>query len=352
MARTEQTHRRRNPLNGSWVLVSPHRNNRPWQGATEAQSQAAVPSYDEHCPLCPGNIRANGSKNPDYAHTHVFVNDFGAINDKSVLAVAQDAMADELFTTAPAIGECRVVCFSPDHSKSLPEMAVAELLQVVDVWQRNYAELIQRYPCVHIFENKGAVMGCSQPHPHGQIWAHNHLSTEIANEDQRQRDYWQQHQRSLLGDYVLKEQAQGQRVVCENEHWLALVPFWAAWPFETILISKDDISNFCQLNSRQRLLLASILREVTTRYDNVFECSFPYSMGWHNAPGERSANQNRHWRLHAHFYPPLLRSASVKKHMVGYEMLAESQRDLTPEKAAEILRAVSPVHYRQQSRQN
>lgn len=347
MANLEFTHRRKNPLNGNWVLVSPHRNNRPWQGATETKSDVTVPSYDADCPLCPGNTRANGDSNPDYSHTHVFVNDFGAINNQSISLNAADEI-DELFTATPATGECRVVCFSPDHSKSLPEMSVPDLVKVVEMWQNNYAELVEQYECVHVFENKGAIMGCSQPHPHGQIWAHPYLSTEIDTEDKSQQAYWQKHGTSLLGDYVTKEQIQQERIVCENTHWIALVPFWAAWPFETILIAKDNVSNFTQLNAEQNHALASILQELTIRYDNIFQCSFPYSMGWHNAPGNRSAEQNQHWRLHAHFYPPLLRSATVKKHMVGYEMLAESQRDLTAEKAAEILRSVSNVHYKQQ----
>jgi UDPglucose--hexose-1-phosphate uridylyltransferase len=252
-----------------------------------------------------------------------------------------------LFEANIANGECRVVCFSPDHNKSLPELSVTEIEAVVNTWQSNYVELSKQYACVNIFENKGAIMGCSQPHPHGQIWAHEHLSTEVEKEDKQQLAYLKAHGKSLLSDYVEHESVKQDRIVVENDHWLAVVPFWAAWPFETLLIAKDDIQHFGQLNAQQKSSLAQALQELTIRYDNVFNCSFPYSMGWHNAPHNKSLeNDNSHWRLHAHFYPPLLRSATVKKHMVGYEMLAESQRDLTAETAAKILRSTSTIHYK------
>lgn len=342
MTSLEFTHRRKNPLTNQWVLVSPHRNNRPWLGATETSNSEKLPVFEPSCPLCPDNTRANGEKNPDYEYTHVFVNDFGA------LTPAQDnpvPAPDPLFTAEKAEGECRVVCFSPDHSKTLPELTQAELEAVVHTWKASFIELSARYDNVHIFENKGEIMGCSQPHPHGQIWAHNHQSTEIAQEDNCQRTYHQTHQSNLLADYVAREVSDGSRVVCQNEHWLAVVPFWAAWPFETLLVSKDDLRHFGAINDEQSTALASILKELTTRYDNVFNCSFPYSMGWHSAPLNQESDS--HWRLHAHFYPPLLRSATVKKHMVGYEMLAESQRDLSAETAAKILRDASNVHYKQ-----
>ena len=254
-----------------------------------------------------------------------------------------------LFEANIANGECRVVCFSPDHNKSLPELSVTEIEAVVNTWQSNYVELSKQYACVNIFENKGAIMGCSQPHPHGQIWAHEHLSTEVEKEDKQQLAYLKAHGKSLLADYVEHESAKQDRIVVENDHWLAVVPFWAAWPFETLLIAKDDIQHFGQLNAQQKSSLAQALQELTIRYDNVFNCSFPYSMGWHNAPHNKSLenkNDNSHWRLHAHFHPPLLRSATVKKHMVGYEMLAESQRDLTAETAAKILCSTSTIHYK------
>ena len=351
MASLESTHRRRNPLTGDWVLVSPHRNNRPWQGATETSAVQTEPSYDSNCPLCPGNTRANGDPNPKYPYTHVFVNDFGALNAETIspdVSASLGQVANGLFTATPATGECRVVCFSPDHNKSLPEMSLSALVKVVQMWQENYIELAQTYQCVHIFENKGAMMGCSQPHPHGQIWAHDYLSTEIEKADINQKAHLATYGANLLAEYIAHEQSLGERTVCENDNWIAVVPFWAAWPFQTLLVAKADIVDFTELNATQSEDLASILKQLTTRYDNVFRCHFPYSMGWHNAPAKRSRQENAHWRLHAHFYPPLLRSATVKKHMVGYEMLAESQRDLTPEKAADILRSVSAVHYKEQ----
>jgi len=346
MNNLEFTHRRKNPLTGNWVLVSPQRNNRPWLGATEAASPIELPVYDENCPLCPRNERAKNSINPDYQHTHVFVNDFGALTEEPNEPLQIKTEQHPLFEANVANGECRVVCFSPDHNKSLPELTITEIEAVVNSWQSNYVELSKTYACVNIFENKGAVMGCSQPHPHGQIWAHEHLSTEIEKENIQQLAYQNKHGKSLLADYVEHESSQQDRIVVENEHWLVVVPFWAAWPFETLLIAKDDIQHFGQLNSQQKNTLAQALQELTIRYDNVFNCSFPYSMGWHNAPANEE--KNSHWRLHAHFYPPLLRSATVKKHMVGYEMLAESQRDLTAETAANILRTASTTHYKKE----
>jgi len=346
MNNLEFTHRRQNPLTGDWVLVSPHRNNRPWLGATESAPADDLPEHSESCPLCPDNVRANYESNPDYQNTYVFVNDFGALVNEQTQIQTQNLIKDDpLFKANVANGECRVVCFSPKHNKSLPELSIAEIDAVVDTWQCNYIELANKYKCVHIFENKGAVMGCSQPHPHGQIWAHDHLSTEILLEDTNQLAYKELHGSNLLNDYVNREIDNQSRVVLENAHWLVVVPFWAAWPFETMLVAKDDIRHFGQLNSGQKSSLALALKELTIRYDNVFNCSFPYSMGWHSAPS--NLENDSHWRLHGHFYPPLLRSESVKKHMVGYEMLAESQRDLSAETAAKILRSASTTHYKQ-----
>ena len=333
----EFTHRRRNLLTGDWVLVSPHRNNRPWLGAQEKTSQQTTPSYYENCPLCPNNNRANNEGNPDYTDTHVFKNDFGALTQDINLDAATDSR-DSFFEFEEAQGECRVICYSPEHNQTLPDLTLNALNKVVDTWQQEYIELSQTYRCVHIFENKGEVMGCSQPHPHGQIWAHDHYSSEILKEDYNQKAYFSKHNRSLLADCVTKESAEQTRIVVENEDWLVIVPFWAAWPFETLLIAKNDVAHFGNLSLNEKNNLAKILKDLTQRYDKVFNCSFPYSMGWHNAPSD--INNNSHWRLHAHFYPPLLRSETVKKFMVGYEMLAEGQRDLTAETAAKILRDI------------
>ncbi|REL30672.1 UDP-glucose--hexose-1-phosphate uridylyltransferase [Thalassotalea euphylliae] len=350
MSQFEYTHRRKNPLTGDWVLVSPHRNNRPWLGATEQASTESLPSYVDDCPLCPGNNRANDTKNPDYQDTFVFVNDFGALNQQQQTSDTNVTSDDELFTFEAANGECRVVCFSPDHSKTMPELSVDELTKVVTTWRENYQELASKFANIHIFENKGEIMGCSQPHPHGQIWAHQHASSEIAKENSQQADYYARHQTPLLANYIDKEVADGSRVICSNEHWIAVVPFWAAWPFETLVVAREDIRQFGQINDQQAQTLASLLKELTTRYDNVFNCSFPYSMGWHSAPTNLA--DDSHWRLHAHFYPPLLRSATVKKHMVGYEMMAESQRDLSAETAAAILQKASTTHYKQAQQGN
>jgi UDPglucose--hexose-1-phosphate uridylyltransferase len=341
----ELTHRRKNPLTGDWTLVSPHRNNRPWLGATESAADNKLHEHDNNCPLCPGNDRALDASNPTYQDTFVFVNDFGALVSKQANETESGATQHPLFQSDIANGECRVVCFSPKHNKTLPELSIAQIEQVVETWQSNYIELSSQYACVNIFENKGAVMGCSQPHPHGQIWAHDHLSSEVEKENANQLAYKEQHGRCLLSDYIDHESKTGERIVFENEHWLIVVPFWAAWPFETLLLAKDDIRHFGQLTGPQKHALAQALQVLTIRYDNVFNCSFPYSMGWHNAPS--NLTDDSHWRLHAHFYPPLLRSATVKKHMVGYEMLAESQRDLSAESAAKILTSVSDTHYKQ-----
>lgn len=333
-------HRRRNPLTGEWVLVSPQRNNRPWQGATESLSETRLPEFEPDCPLCPGVTRANGELNPHYPSTYAFDNDFAALMPDSPQV---SGLNDELLQADTARGCARVICFSPEHDKTLAELPVRDIEAVIDTWQSQYCQLSQEYACVHIFENKGEVMGCSQPHPHGQIWAHHHLSSEVAREDRYQREYFARHKRPLLADYVKREQTDPVRVVFENAHWLVVVPFWAAWPFETLVIAKDEVTDFNGLTLLHRQALAECLHRLTVQYDNLFRCRFPYSMGWHNAPA--NGRDNRHWRLHGHFYPPLLRSSTVKKHMVGYEMLAESQRDLTPEQAAEHLRMTDTVHY-------
>ncbi|MEI7133529.1 galactose-1-phosphate uridylyltransferase [Pectobacterium atrosepticum] len=340
---TEHPHRRFNPLKGEWILVSPHRAKRPWQGQQDEPDRATPPPYDPTCYLCAGNKRITGDINPQYQSTFVFTNDFSALMEDTPDAPSGD---DELFRVQQARGVSRVICFSPDHSKSLPQLSLSALKAVIDTWSEQTAELGKRYPWVQVFENKGTMMGCSNPHPHGQVWANDFLPNEVLREDEQQRDYFTRHGSPLLLDYVQREQADGARIVVETEHWLAVVPYWASWPFETLVLPKFTVQRLPQLNDVQRDDLALILKKLTSRYDNLFQCSFPYSMGWHGAPFKDG--DIAHWQLHAHFYPPLLRSASVRKFMVGYEMLAEAQRDLTAEQAAERLRSVSDIHFREQ----
>lgn len=335
-----QPHRRFNPLSGGWVQVSPQRMGRPWQGEV-SPPDPPPPAHDPACYLCPGNPRVGGEANPDYDGVFVFDNDFPALAPEA----AGTASDDPLLRAEASAGKCRVICFSPDHGKSLPELAPAQLRAVIDTWCSETATLGEAFAHVQVFENKGAMMGCSNPHPHGQVWATAHVPQEVATEDAQQSRYFAKHGRPLLLGVAEREAAEGTRVVEANDDWLAIVPFWAAWPFEVLLLPRFAVQRLPQLTGRQRDSLASILKALTTRYDNLFETSFPYSMGWHGAP--LVAGPQEHWQLHAHFYPPLLRSASVRKFMVGYEMLGEPQRDLTPERAAEMLRAVDgTVHYR------
>ena len=337
---SDHPHRRRNPLNGSWILVSPHRAKRPWQGQQTPPDLSNRPRHDPTCYLCPDNQRVTGERNPDYPATYVFANDFAALSPDTP---EPPCSADPLFEMGTARGTSRVICFSPDHGATLPELPLPAIEAVVATWITESLELGALYPWVQVFENKGAMMGCSNPHPHGQIWANSFLPTEAIQEDSHQAAYLAQRGTPLLLDYAHKESG-GSRAVTETEEWLAVVPFWAAWPFETLLLPKRHTRRLPDLDTRQQQELALVLKELTSRYDNLFECSFPYSMGWHGAPfNDQPAN---HWQLHAHFYPPLLRSASIRKFMVGYEMLAEAQRDLTPEQAAERLRSVSAKHYR------
>lgn len=340
----EHPHRRYNALTGEYVLVSPHRTKRPWQGQVEKLPPDNRPDYDPHCYLCPGNERAGGFVNPVYEQTFVFTNDFSALLPE--VPPAGEPL-HPLLQTQAVQGTSRVICFSPRHNLTLAEMSVAEIRPVIDVWAEQVTELGQTYDWVQVFENRGAVMGSSNPHPHGQVWALDCLPNEPAKEEVQQKLYFEKHQRPLLWDYVNLELEQQERVVLANEHWVVVVPYWAVWPFETLLLPRQKVQRLPDLTPAGRASLAEILKQLLTRYDNLFETSFPYSMGWHGAPTGRGYSQEQsHWQLHAHFYPPLLRSATVKKFLVGFEMLGEVQRDLTAEQAAGRLRAVSDTHYR------
>jgi UDPglucose--hexose-1-phosphate uridylyltransferase len=334
---TRDPHRRYNPLTDRWVLVSPQRTQRPWQGQQDTPDTQVRRPHDPQCPLCPRSVRAQGRQNPDYRGPHVFDNDFPALLPESP---APDDQGDPLLRAASARGVSRVLCFSHDHGLSLPELSPLERRAVVDTWCAQAEELGRAWPWVQVFENKGAMMGCSNPHPHGQIWATDRVPDEPAAEDRAQRAWWARHGRPLLLDYAAREVDAQVRVVCSNVHWLAVVPWWATWPFETLLLPRQAVARLPDLTAPQREDLAAVLGELTARYDMLFSCSFPYSMGWHGAPFDGRDAQP--WQLHAHFYPPLLRSAQIRKFMVGYEMLAEAQRDLSPEQAAAALRAVSP----------
>jgi UDPglucose--hexose-1-phosphate uridylyltransferase len=336
----DHPHRRYNPLLGEYVLVSPHRMKRPWQGKVETPAPDNRPDFDPTCYLCPGNTRANGEVNPHYEGTYVFENDFRALLDD----VPSFSDHDPLFTTEAVRGTCRVLCFSPKHNLTLPEMAVADIRKVVDMWANQVTELAPHYKYVQVFETKGDIMGTSNAHPHGQIWASDFLPNELAREDEQQAAYYRTHNSSLLLDYVNREIEKNERIVTINEHWVALVPFWAYWPFETMVVPRRAVQRIPDLTDVERDALADLIKRHLSRYDNLFQTSFPYGSGWHSAPNDD--NDNSHWQLHLHYYPPLLRSATVKKFVASYELLAEGQRDLTPEQAAERLRDQSDIHYK------
>jgi len=339
----DHPHRRYNPLLDEWVLVSPQRAKRPWQGQQEEPLPGVQNQYDPGCYLCPGNSRVNGAQNSHYEGVYVFNNDFGSLLSEGV---SFDKAEDELFKIRPERGINRVICFSQDHSLTLPEMSVEAITKVVSVWKEEYQSLgkLDYINHVQIFENKGAIMGCSNPHPHGQIWAQSSIPSQVARTQQNLKNYYNKNGKTLLSDYVQREIEINERIILENKAFVALVPFWATWPFETMIISKKPLNSLLAFSDEDQTLLAQILKDLTTKYDNIFSISFPYSAGIHQAPTDLESHEE--WHFHMHFYPPLLRSASVKKFMVGYEMLAEAQRDITPEQSAEILKRSSTIHYK------
>jgi UDPglucose--hexose-1-phosphate uridylyltransferase len=334
------SHRRLNPLTGRWVLVSEGRTARPWLGKTEPPASPPRPSFDPDCYLCPGNVRAGGQRNPSYDGTFAFTNDFPALRPDPGAAPPGTGA---ILQATPAPGTCRVLCYSPRHDLDLARMTVPQILQVVDLWTDQVAELGPVYRSVLVFENRGEDMGASNPHPHGQLWASAHLPDEPATEDERQRAAHAATGTPLLIEYARIERDLGDRIVVESPDWLAVVPFWAVWPFETLVVPRRHVSRMTDLDDTERRSLAELLLRLLARYDNLFRRLFPYSMGWHAAPGP--AGDDEHWQLHAHVFPPLLRSATTRKFMAGYELLAEAARDLTPEEAAERLRAQSDVHF-------
>ena len=354
-------HRRYDPLRDQWVLVSPQRSERPWQGQVEKASTERKPRHDPTCYLCPGNERAGGAVNPDYRETFVFTNDYPALlpaaGDEHAgheHAGDEQVHASGLFRSAATAGTSRVICFSPRHDLTFAQLTAGDIRRVVELWCEQTAELGERHRWVQLFENKGAMMGASNPHPHGQVWALDALPTEAARELATQRAHHARVGTPMLLDYARAELVRGDRVVESNEHWLALVPYWATWPFELLLVPHArHVARINELDPAERLALAELCKLAFSRLDNLFETPFPYSFGWHGAPFQPSRGATtasaepglNAWQLHAHVYPPLLRSATVRKFMVGFELLAEPQRDLTPEQAAERIRSVSPLRY-------
>ncbi|MBN1563785.1 MAG: UDP-glucose--hexose-1-phosphate uridylyltransferase [Anaerolineae bacterium] len=343
----EHPHRRYNPLVNEWMLVSPHRAKRPWQGEVAPPPREDIPVHDPNCFLCPGNTRKTGETNPQYDSTYVFDNDFPALLTDTPIT-SGDAGDHPLFRVESDRGICRVMCYNPRHNLTMAQMDAAAIRPIVDMWAEQTLDVGSHdfINYVQLFENRGAMMGHSSPHPHGQLWSNMRLPREITKELAAQRDYFNAHGVTLLTDYLAEEQRRDERIVYANEYFCVVVPFWAVWPFETMVICNQAVPSLSALDDAQRDGLADALRNLTVRYDNIFKTSFPYSMGWHQQPTDGALHP--YWHLHAHFYPPLLRSATIKKHMVGYEMLAGPQRDITAEQAAARIREQSDVHYTQQ----
>ncbi len=335
----QSPHRRWNLLRREWVLVSPNRTQRPWQGQTETSATPTVVQYDPDCYLCPGNTRAGGHVTPKYESTFVFENDYAALKP-DIVEASLDIEDAGLLRAETERGVCRVICFDPRHDLTLATMEQAAIRRVVDVWAAQESELAARADIayVQIFENRGAMMGASNPHPHCQVWATQHLPNEPVAELASQRAHYAEHGSPLLLDYLALELREGERIVAQNESWVALVPFWAVWPFEVMLLPRQHAGSLRTLDTPARDGLANILKVVTAGYNRVFDTPFPYSMGFHGAPVDGADYPE--WQLHAHFFPPLLRSATVRKFMVGFELLGSPQRDITPESAAATLRSV------------
>jgi UDPglucose--hexose-1-phosphate uridylyltransferase len=334
------SHRRKNILTGEWVLVSPHRTKRPWQGMQEQGKELKTLKYDPNCYLCPGNSRVNNEINPDYKNTYSFINDFSAILDVKI-----ENFKDNLLEAHTESGICKVLCYSPNHSLTMPQMDESEIVSIIKLWQKEYKDLgsIENINNIQIFENKGESMGCSNPHPHGQIWAQKSIPTEILKKQNNFKKFYENNNQSMLLAYIKKELELKERIIYENESFVALVPFWAVWPYESMVITKNHRKSILELNEKEVTDYANILKILTTKYDNLFQTSFPYSTGIHQAPTNNE--QNKEWHMHMSFYPPLLRSSNIKKFMVGYEMFGEPQRDITPEQAAESLRNCSKTHF-------
>ena len=342
----QYSHKRLNILTGEWILVSPHRTKRPWQGKVETVNKIDRPAYDAACYLCPGNKRSEGAVNPVYTTPFAFTNDYASLLENTPAGSYNE---EELLQAESEKGICRVICFSPGHNLTLPQMEQEDIVKVIELWQEEF-KMLASYPWIkyiQIFENKGDIMGCSNPHPHGQIWSQGNVPEELHKETLRQQKYFESKGESLLSAYLKIELQKQERIVFTNEHFVVLVPFWAVWPYETMIISKRQVQNILQFTAEENIALAEAMQQLTIRYDNLFEISFPYSAGMHQAPVNDGEHNEWHW--HMHFYPPLLRSATVKKFMVGYEMLASPQRDITVEWAAERLREMPAIHYSRNS---